>query len=123
VKFLVDNAISPLIAQGLIENGYDTIHVRDIAMADAPDPEIFDIAAQQDRILISADTDFGALLALREAAKPSFILFRQTDKRPSSQLDFLISHLSKLEQDLNAGSVIVIEDNRIRIRALPILKY
>ena len=122
MKFLVDNALSPVIAQGLADESYDAIHVRDLGMAAASDPDIFELAAQQDRIIISADTDFGALLALRGSAKPSFILFRRTDKRPSSQLHFLLSHLSKLEQYLIVGCIVVVEDQRIRLRTLPISK-
>ncbi len=120
MKFLVDNALSPKIANGLLENGYDAKHVRDIGMAAAKDPEILDRAALEDRILISADTDFGALLAFRDSSKPSFILFRQSDKRPSSQLNYLLTHLPKLEKDLTSGCVVVIEDQRIRVRSLPI---
>ena len=122
MRFLVDNALSPMIAHGLREKGYDAIHVRDIGMAAASDPEILEIASEQDRIIISADTDFGTLLALREASKPSFVLFRQTDKRPHSQLQLLLTHLPKLKDDLLAGCIVVFEDQRIRLRTLPILR-
>lgn len=120
MKFIIDNAVSPALAAGLVAKGYDAIHVRDLGMAAAPDEEIFALAAQQDRIVVSADTDFGTLLAFQQSAKPSFILFRQTDKRPASQLKSLLAHLPQLENDLLAGCVAVFEDHRIRIRALPI---
>ena len=122
MKFLIDNALSPVIARGLVEAGYDAIHVRDIGMAAASDPEIFELAIRENRILVSADTDFGALLVFRESAKPSFVLFRQTDKRPSSQLAFLLNQLPTLKDDFSAGCVVVFEDTRIRIRLLPISK-
>ena len=121
MKFFIDNALSPLIAERLRQAGHDAIHVREVGLASAPDPIIFDRAASEDRILVSADTDFGTLLAARQSAKPSFILFRRNDHRPSSQYDTLIANLPELASDLEKGAVVVFEDARIRIRALPIL--
>jgi predicted nuclease of predicted toxin-antitoxin system len=120
MKFLIDNALSPIIVQGLQKAGFEAIHVRDIGLHSASDSVIFEHAFKNDQILISADTDFGTLLALRQYFKPSVILFRCSDKHPQSQLSLLIAHLSEIRDALIAGSVVVIEDNRIRIRALPI---
>ncbi len=120
MKFLIDNALSPILAAGLNEKGYDAVHVRNIGLASASDPEIFERASIENRIIISADTDFGTLLAFRKSSKSSFILFRQTDKHPSAQLKLLLSKIASLEKDLLSGSIVVFEDKRIRIRQLPI---
>ena len=122
MKFLIDNALSPLVAQGLIEQGYDAIHVRNIGMAASSDSEIFEVALKEDRIIISADTDFGALLAFRETSKPSFILLKLSDNHPNSQLNFLIKNLKFLEMNLLSGCIVVFEDKRIRVKDLPIEK-
>jgi len=123
MKFLIDNALSPLVADGLLKAGYDAVHVRDIGLHDASDLIIFRSAEESDRIIVSADTDFGTILALRDQSKPSVILFRRgSQHRPDQQVSLLLSNLPSINNELLDGSVVVIEQHRLRIRSLPIMR-
>ena len=121
MKFLVDNAVSPKVAEGLRKIGHDAVHVREIGLRDAPDEVIFALAVEQSRIILSADIDFTNLLAESYEKKPSVVLIRRHTGRSSHrQLNLLSEHLPALEQSLLEGAVVVLEDGHIRVRLLPI---
>jgi predicted nuclease of predicted toxin-antitoxin system len=76
LRLPIDNALSPTIARELALLEHDAIHVRELGMQTASDEATFDRAADENRVVVSADTNLGTLLAARTQARPSVIFFR-----------------------------------------------
>jgi predicted nuclease of predicted toxin-antitoxin system len=94
VRFLVDQNRSPLLAESLRDAGHDVVHTFDIGLEAASDPEIFAHAIAERRIIVSADTDFPALLADAGSTSPSVGLFRLRGlRRAAIQARLLLANL------------------------------
>jgi predicted nuclease of predicted toxin-antitoxin system len=103
------------------QHEYDVVHVRDYGLQAAPDQTILLRAAQEDRILVSADTDFGTLLAAQRLRRSSLILLRRLlGRRPDEQAVLVSRVLNLFEEDLENGCIVVVEEGRTRVRLLPL---
>ena len=90
-------------------------------LAAADDDAVLALAGAEGRVVVSEDTDFGALLARSGASTPSFVLLRAAEPlAPERQAALLITNLPAVEDDLVAGAVVVFARGRIRVRRLPI---
>jgi predicted nuclease of predicted toxin-antitoxin system len=120
VKFLIDNNLSPLLADALKAAGHDAVHVRDLGMQAAPGEAVLERAHASEQVLISADTDFGGLLSRSGASSPSVILIRRlAGRRAAEQAAIVLANLSQVSEDLAAGAMVVIHEDMLRVRRLP----
>jgi predicted nuclease of predicted toxin-antitoxin system len=76
VRLLVDANLSPVVPARLREAGHEAIRVYDVGLLQATGERIVEYALEHDYVIVSADTDFAAMLARLDRAKPSFVLLR-----------------------------------------------
>jgi predicted nuclease of predicted toxin-antitoxin system len=125
MRFLVDQPVSPLLAQWLSsdEGGcHDAVHVRQRGLSAAEDAAIFALAQLEGRIVITADLDFARIMALSGSAGPGLILFRAGNSSDLQMLTLLRRVLAEVSEDALPSSVVVVEERSIRIASLPIRK-
>lgn len=102
-------------------NGHEAIHVRSLGLAAASDADVFAKAVELQAVLVSEDTDFGALLARRKAPAPSLILLRTADPLTADeQVELILRELPLVIDDLAEGAILVLGRGRARLRPLPI---
>ena len=90
-------------------------------MQAAPDEAVLKHARISDQVLISADTDFGGLLSRSRAGRPSVILIRRLiGRRAAEQATIILANLDRVAEDLTAGAMVVIHQDTLRVRRLPI---
>jgi predicted nuclease of predicted toxin-antitoxin system len=121
MRLLLDNNLSPRLVEVLGKEGWDVVHVRELGLHAATDRVVLDTARADDRVLVSADTDFGALLAASHEPGPSIVLVRRVvGRRVEVLAGLLLANLPAVEEDLRVGSIVVIGEDSLRIRRLPI---
>ena len=121
MKLLLDQGL-PLSAAALLRDAdIDTIHVSEIGMSEAEDADIIQRARDEERIVVTLDADFHALLALDVATSPSVIRIRIERLRAQALTDLLLTVIAECEEDLEQGSAITVEPSRIRVRRLPLV--
>ena len=121
MRLLADLHISPRTVQFLRHLGHDVIRGNEILQATAPDPAIVAWAAEADRTILTQDMDFSALIVLTRKATPSLISLRLSSSRIEHVNTVLQRIPPELEEEVQEGVVVTVEDHRIRRRRLPLM--
>ena len=108
------------MAAWLTEQGHDAVHAVDLGLAEAGDREVLDRAVQEERIVVTADTDFPQLLALSRERTPGVILLRGGEHSAADMVDLLRQVLDAASADDLSVCICVVDRHRIRYRRLPL---
>jgi len=120
MKILADMHISPHTVTFLQALGHDTIRISDILPSNSSDRMIVETARKEQRVVLTQDLDFSEIISLSGESTPSLISLRLS----TSRIEFVNSRLEKVLPQVSGhvakGSIIVVEDGRIRVRNLPV---
>lgn len=116
MRFLVDESLSHRVASALTRAGHQALHVGDVGLLGAHDEAVLALAAEQARILLTADTDFGALLALSGITAPRVVLLRRGDRRAQQRAQAVLDASKAAGDALEEGALVVVEGTRLRVR-------
>ncbi|MBX3111991.1 MAG: DUF5615 family PIN-like protein [Fimbriimonadaceae bacterium] len=122
MRLLLDMNLSPSWVAVLSESGHDTEHWSNIGPGDASDQEVLAYAAQQDRVLLTHDLDFGAILAATGRSRPSVLQIRSHDIDPATSGRSILEAIDWFQAELVQGALVSLDVKGGRARLLPIEK-
>ena len=120
IALLLDQGLPRSAAVILRSTGWDVVHVGELGFSHAMDRDILDLARAQSRVCVTADADFHAILALTGAGGPSVVRLRIEGLRAEQVATLLTTVWPRIAADLEAGAVVSITTQSLRVRRLPL---
>lgn len=120
MRLFADMHISPRTVAHLRSRGHDVLRVNEVLPATAPDDDVIAFARSENRAIVTQDLDFSRLVAASGLARPSIVSLRLPSSRVEYVNDVLDRTLPAIEQYLEEGAIITVEDGRVRRRMLPV---
>lgn len=120
LKLLLDQGIpvdSAPLFRGL---GYECWHVSELGMQRADDEDILALAIERGAILITLDSDFHALVAIRAMTAPSVIRLRREGCRAEAVVGVLREVLARYHSQIAEGCLISVTKHRSAVHRLPV---
>ncbi|RJP20970.1 MAG: hypothetical protein C4527_24290 [Candidatus Omnitrophota bacterium] len=120
MRFLLDQDIYERTAAFLCDLGHEVIRCSQIGLQEATDEAILKAAQEQNRILVTRDRDFGALVFIKKSGA-GIIYLRVTPSTLVSVHKELERVLSVYTQEKLGKSFIVVEPGGYRFRPVVII--
>ena len=112
--------VSSSTVEWLKSSGFEAKHLREEGLQKLPDKDIFSKAQKEGRVILTFDLDFGEIAALAGTMLPSVIIFRLQDQTPRNVNRLLKQILDNTKEELKQGAIISANEQRFRVRRLPI---
>ena len=112
--------LPPSWVERLAARGFEAVHWSTIGAATAPDVEILTWANQHERVLITNDLDFSAILAAGAVHGPSVVQLRTQDLLSEDAARVVARALEAHREDIGRGALLSIDEGGARVRMLPL---
>jgi len=120
MRILLDQGLPRSAAVQLRMAGVDAVHVGERGLSRATDLEILDYARREQRVCVTLDADFHALLAVRSEHGPSVVRIRIEGLKGSELAELLLRIWPRIEPAVASGAMVTVTQQSIRIRRLPV---
>lgn len=116
MKFKIDENLPIDIADILFQKGHDAKSVIDQNLSGEDDPDIAAICQNEERTLITLDTDFGDIRTYPPKEYPGIIVFRLKQQDKPHILHTFTSVVYLLSSEPLNKHLWIVDEDRVRIR-------
>lgn len=120
MKLLLDMNLAPAWVQLLGTAGFDAVHWSTVGRHDAKDAVVMEWAREHQRVILTHDLGFSALLASSRSTGPSVVLLRTQDVLPAALAEMLVEILHQHRLALTGGAILSVDESASRLRILPL---
>lgn len=116
MKFLLDVHVGTTIARALAAADHDVLRAA-LEYPTASDRWLLELAAKEDRILVTQDSDFTDLIFAFSSPPPRALIYIRCD--PRDQIKMVARIFEILENDMLNGHIAVLTPSATRFRPFP----
>lgn len=116
MRFLADMGVHRAVVDWLEAQNHNVAHLRDLELHTLPDPEIFEKAVAEHRVVLTFDLDFGEITAYSKGKRAGVVLFRLHNTRAQHVIERLSRVLADSSTALGEGAIVIVEEGRHRVR-------
>jgi len=106
MRFLIDNQLPAALAGAFQAGGFETVHVLDAGLDDAPDSEIIRYATLHGFVIVTKDEDFSVFAALGKCDAP-VVWVRLGNCRKSTLMRAFSTSMNLIMERIDAGEMLV----------------
>ena len=121
-RILLDQGLPKSAAELLRAANWEVVHAQEIGLATQSDAEIIQYARNEQRVIVTLDADFHALLAVSGSNCPSVVRIRREGLRGLGLSNLLMQIWPGIAAATDSGAVVTVTDSTVRIRRLPIIR-
>ncbi len=115
LRILADENVSPQVVAFLRNHGIDVLDTKERGWQGKTDDELLETAYQEDRWVLTHDSDFGTLAIHEDKPYSGIIFLRIRDLSPRNVVR-VCNQLLHHDLDYSQRTLVVVEETRIRIR-------
>jgi len=119
-RILLDQGLAPRSAALLRAEGWEAVHVSEVGLDRADDPEILEFARHHGMTCVTLDHDFHRHLALSLAESPSVVFVRIEGLNALRQAELIKAVWDFCGETIAEGAAVSTDGVAVRVRRLPL---